>query len=200
MARKTGSHSEITRPRIRDAALRLFARHGYAAVSMRQIASEVGIQAGAIYLYFEDKQALLFDLMNTHMDDLHAAWVAVEKPAGPLNLLRTFTRFHIFYHIDRPDHVFIAYMELRSLTPENFAVIQEKRRAYEQILEDVLLAGVNAGVLELRDVRVTTMAVIGMLTGVTTWYREDGRLGRNRLERHYWRLLRRMMLGDKVKV
>ncbi len=199
MARKTGSHSEITRPRIRDAALKLFARHGYAAVSMRQIASEVGIQAGAIYLYFEDKQALLFELMNTHMDDLHAAWAAVEKPDGPMNLLRTFTRFHIFYHIDRPDDVFIAYMELRSLEPENYAVILEKRRAYEQILEGILTKGVEAEAIELRDVRVTTKAVIGMLTGVTTWFREDGRLGRNRLERHYWRLLRRMLLGASVR-
>ena len=39
MARKTGSHSEITGPRIRAAAQHLFARHGYAAVSMRQIAA-----------------------------------------------------------------------------------------------------------------------------------------------------------------
>ncbi|NBC95477.1 MAG: TetR family transcriptional regulator, partial [Deinococcus-Thermus bacterium] len=41
MPRKTGSHGQITGPRIRAAALRLFARHGYAAVSMRQIAAEV---------------------------------------------------------------------------------------------------------------------------------------------------------------
>ena len=42
MARTTGSHSDITGPRVRAAALRLFARGGYAAVSMRAIAAEVG--------------------------------------------------------------------------------------------------------------------------------------------------------------
>ena len=47
MARKPGSRAEITGPRLRDAALRLFARDGYAAVSMRQIAAEVGVQATA---------------------------------------------------------------------------------------------------------------------------------------------------------
>ncbi|MCB2138465.1 MAG: TetR family transcriptional regulator, partial [Rhodobacteraceae bacterium] len=41
MARKPGSRSDITGPRIRTAARRLFARHGFAAVSMRQIAAEV---------------------------------------------------------------------------------------------------------------------------------------------------------------
>ncbi len=55
-------------------ALRLFARQGFAAVSMRQIASEVGVQAGALYLYTPDKQTLLFDLMTTHMNELLQAW------------------------------------------------------------------------------------------------------------------------------
>ncbi|MFT5345991.1 MAG: AcrR family transcriptional regulator, partial [Dinoroseobacter sp.] len=42
MARKLGSHSDITGPRVTAAATRLIARHGFAAVSMRQIAGEVG--------------------------------------------------------------------------------------------------------------------------------------------------------------
>ena len=50
MARTQGSHSDITGPRVREAALHLFARHGYAAVSMRKIAAEVGVQAGALLL------------------------------------------------------------------------------------------------------------------------------------------------------
>ena len=76
MARKPGSRSEITGPRLREAALRLFARDGYAAVSMRQIAAEVGVQAGALYLYTADKQSLLADLMADHLEALLAAWAA----------------------------------------------------------------------------------------------------------------------------
>jgi len=41
---------------------------------MRQIAAEVGVQAGALYLYTPDKQTLLFDLMIEHLDQLQAAW------------------------------------------------------------------------------------------------------------------------------
>ena len=40
MARTQGSKAEITGPAVRDAARRLFARHGFAAVSMRQIAAD----------------------------------------------------------------------------------------------------------------------------------------------------------------
>ncbi len=113
MARTQGSHSELTRPRVRAAAQSLFARSGYAAVSMRQIASEVGLQAGALYNYTPDKQALLFDLMKQHMDELLAAHAALPVAQSPLAALEAFTRFHINFHLERPDAVFIAYMELR---------------------------------------------------------------------------------------
>lgn len=178
MARKTGSHSDITGPRVRDAALRLFARHGYAAVSMRQIAAEVGVQAGALYLYTPDKQSLLVDLMATHLEALLAASHAEDWPTAPVARLEAFARFHVEFHLARPEAVFIAYMELRSLEPENFARIEVLRRRYEDLLEGILSAGAAAGSFSVPDTRLATMALIAMLTGVTTWYREGGRLSR----------------------
>jgi AcrR family transcriptional regulator len=80
MARKQGSHGEITGPKVRAAALRLFARHGFAAVSMRQIAGEVGVQAGALYLYTADKQTLLFELMRDHLAELLEDWQRRTRP------------------------------------------------------------------------------------------------------------------------
>lgn len=190
MARKTGSHSDITGPRVREAALMLFARHGFAAVSMRRIAAEVGVQAGALYLYTKDKQSLLFDLMRSHMNDLLAAWEDEPKGAGALAQLEAFSRFHIRYHLDRPDAVFIAYMELRNLTPENFAAIEALRRQYEGKLEAILKAGQDEGVILLSDIRLTAMALIAMLTGVSSWYRDDGRLSRDAVTDIYWSMVR----------
>lgn len=191
MARKTGSHAEKTGPLVREAALRLFARHGYAAVSMRQIAGEVGIGAGALYLYTPDKQTLLFTLMREHMEHLLATWAEVKGSGSSVDRLENFCRFHIAYHLDRPDKVFISYMELRNLTPENFAVLEELRKRYENELEEILRAGNKDGSFTIADAKLTTMATIAALTGVTTWYKEDGRLSRERVERIYWNLIRR---------
>lgn len=185
MARKTGSHSEITGPRIRAAAERLFARHGFAAVSMRQIAAEVGVQAGALYLYTPDKQSLLADLMRSHLDSLLAAHAALRQLEGPQARLAQFARFHIGYHIDRPDAVFVAYMELRNLAPENFTEIEALRRCYEDRLEAILQDGRAAGLFLVPDTKLATLALIAMLTGVTNWYREGGRLGRAEVEKIY---------------
>lgn len=191
MARKTGSHSEITGPRIRAAALRLFARHGYAAVSMRQIAAEVGVQAGALYLYTRDKETLLFDLLKSHMDELIEAWDAEAAGKTPLERLEAFVRFHIRFNLDRPDAVFLSYMELRNLGAENFAAIEALRREYENRLEAILRAGLNAGAVAAPDTKLATLAIIAMLTGVNTWYREGGRLSRDRVGDIYWDMVRK---------
>lgn len=195
MARKTGSHSDITGPLVRDAAQRLFAQHGFAAVSMRQIAAQVGVQAGALYNYTSDKQSLLFELMRAHLEALLEAWQSEPKGDTPLERLEAFTRFHIGFHLDRPDAVFIAYMELRNLEPCNFEVIEGLRKRYETALEDILRDGKAAGDFTLPDTKLATLAVIAMLTGVTTWYRDDGRLSRARVVRVYWNMVRKAVGG-----
>lgn len=192
MARTTGSHADITGPKVRDAALRLFAQRGYAAVSMRAIAAEVGVQAGALYNYTPDKQSLLFELMRSHMEELLAQPLASE--AAPLARLRHFVDLHIRFHADRPDAVFIAYMELRNLEPDNFVQIEALRRQYENGLEAILQAGAADGVFEVSDSKIMTLAIIAMLTGVNTWFRSEGRLSLDQVVAQYWEMVRKAVV------
>ncbi|WP_299674374.1 TetR/AcrR family transcriptional regulator [uncultured Roseobacter sp.] len=190
MARTAGSHSDITGPKVRAAALKLFAQQGFAAVSMREIAREVGVQVGALYNYTTDKQSLLYDLMQSHLEALLDAFED-DPAADPQARLQHFVQFHIGFHHDRPDAVFIAYMELRNLTPENFARIEALRRQYEDKLEAILQAGVAGGVFAVADTKIATMAVIAMLTGVSTWFRAGGRLSLDDVQAQYWQMVRK---------
>ncbi|SOC02213.1 TetR family transcriptional regulator [Rhodobacter maris] len=158
---------------------------------MRQIAAAVGVQAGALYLYTPDKEALLFDLLKTHMEELLVAWAEEPRGDGALGTLESFVRFHIRYNLMRAEAVFLSYMELRNLNAANFAVIEALRGRYEAELETILKAGQAEGSLVLPDTKLATMAIIAMLTGVTTWYREGGRLGRETVETIYWDMVRK---------
>jgi AcrR family transcriptional regulator len=158
---------------------------------MRQIAKEVGVQAGALYNYIPDKQTLLFDLLRGHMENLLTAWEAEDQSGTAPQRLEAFTRFHIRFHLERPDEVFISYMELRNLTPENFAVIEGLRRRYEDHLEQILRDGTAEGCFQISDPKVATMAVIAMVTGVTTWYRTAGRLSVDEVEQIYWAMVQK---------
>ncbi|MGB5865195.1 MAG: TetR/AcrR family transcriptional regulator [Sulfitobacter sp.] len=190
MARTAGSHSDVTGPRVRAAAQELFARGGYAAVSMRAIAAQVGVQVGALYNYTPDKQTLLFDLMEGHMRDLLEAFED-DAAFAPDARLMAFVAFHIEFHHARPDAVFIAYMELRNLEPANFARIEAMRRQYEDGLERILHDGVAAKVFRVADTKITTLAIIAMLTGVNTWFHDGGRLSLKEITAHYSDMVQR---------
>ena len=190
MARTTGSHSQITEPKIRAVATELFARHGFAAVSMRQIAAEVGVQVGALYNHIPDKQTLLFELMRDHLEALFTAFED-DPEADPLDRLQNFVRFHIRFHNGRSDAVFIAYMELRNLSPVNFATIELMRKRYEDQVQRIIEAGRDMGVFRVDDPKIATLAIIAMLTGVTTWFRAGGRLSLDEIEARY----RQMVCG-----
>ncbi|MEM9331319.1 MAG: TetR/AcrR family transcriptional regulator [Pseudomonadota bacterium] len=189
MARTAGSIGTETAKRVLKEALTLFAHQGYAAVSMRQIATACGLQAGALYNHFPTKQSILHGLMVNHLEELLAALEAEGLPEAPEKALEAFTRFHIRYHIGKPEEVFIAYMELRNLEPEHYTQIMKLRQKYERVLRGILRDGLSEGVFQLDDVPVSAMSIISMMTGVNTWYRYGGRLSAEEIEEIYVNLI-----------
>jgi AcrR family transcriptional regulator len=163
----------------------LFAKYGYAAVSMRRIASRVGLQVGALYRYTPDKQSLLFDLLKDHMIRVLSTWEEECKELEPEEMLKEFMKFHIRFHIQRPESVAISYNELRNLSPLNYKTINKMRRSYEVSLEKILIRGQNSGCFEVEDTKLTTMALIAMLNGVLNWYKPEGRLSLSDVEEIY---------------
>jgi AcrR family transcriptional regulator len=172
MARTIGSHGPTTLEAIRKAGVRLIFEHGYEAMSLRQLAAEVGIQAGSLYNHISTKQDLLFDLVQDHINDLlRELDLALEGKADPVEQLRAFVAFHVTYHMTRKREVFIANSELRSLDAKNYDAVVSLRGAYEQRLAQILTDGVSDGVFEVVDIQVATFAIIALLTGLCTWYR-----------------------------
>ncbi len=177
MARTTGSDGEKTEAATREAAIELIARYGYEAVSMRQLAAEVGVQAAALYRYFPTKEDLLFSLMREHMDALLSAWNNARPAASdPTTRLIAYVTNHIAFHIARRPSTHISNMELRSLSPERLTQILKLRTAYEKELRTILRDGSDDDSFDIDDTGLTAMALIQMMTGVIVWFRPGERL------------------------
>ncbi|MFP5020027.1 TetR/AcrR family transcriptional regulator [Pseudonocardia phyllosphaerae] len=83
-----------TRAEIRAAAVDLFARRGYDATSLREIAERIGVTKAALYYHYPSKDALLADLVDPMLDGLRelAADLA-EHPARVRDLLERYWDF-----------------------------------------------------------------------------------------------------------
>lgn len=177
MARTTGSDGGKTEAAIREAATGLIARFGYEAVSMRQLAAEVGVQAAALYRYFPTKEDLLFALMRGHMEALADAWQAARPLSrDPVIRLAAYIENHIAFHVRRRHSTHVSNMELRSLSPERLTHILKMRAAYEKELRGILRDGAEQGLFAIEDIGLTAMALIQMITGVIVWFRPGDRL------------------------
>jgi AcrR family transcriptional regulator len=200
LARTTGSDGEKTEAAIRAAAEMLIARHGYEAVSMRQLATEVGVQAAALYRYFPTKEDLLFTLLNQHMQLLAAAW-AKARPAtdDPARRLAAFVANHIRFHVTRRHSTHVSNMELRSLSRERLSAVLKLRSAYEKELRLILRDGAEQGTFAIDDVGLTAMAIIQMITGVIVWFRPDERLSVGEVTQTYLAMTMRLVGAAQAK-
>lgn len=167
---------------------------------MRQLAEEVGVQPAAFYRYYPNKQELLFSVMRDHMERLLGAWQQENgKAQGVRERFAAFIRFHIQYHVERRDDVHIANMELRSLSPDNLAIIVKLRSTYEGSLRDILDEGIEAGAFDIADIALTTRAIIAMTTGVNVWFRADDRLTASEVAENYVELGLRLVGAKKIE-
>lgn len=186
MARIKGSDGRKTAQRILDESLSLIAQSGYSAVSMRMIAQAVGVNVGALYNHFPNKQQILVQLLGDHMNGLLKSWADVNLTGlHPAEKLEKFVRFHIAFNVPRADAVFISFMELRSLEPENHKRIEKLRKKYETSVRDIIEEGFQQKQFKIEDVHVAAMSVIGSLIGINTWYRAKGRLSQKNIEDFY---------------
>jgi AcrR family transcriptional regulator len=194
MARTVGSLGERTQGAIREAALGLMAKRGYEAMSMRELAAEVGVQPAALYRYFPTKEELLFALLIEHMEALAAAWEAARpEGAAPSRQLTAFVENHIRFHVARRHSTHVSNMELRSLSPGRLSQVLKLRNAYEKDLRAILRDGCDNGDFVIDDTGLTAMAIIQMLTGVIVWFRPGERLTVDQVTQTYLTMTMRLV-------
>ena len=171
-----------TREAIDRAAVELFARLGYHATPMREIASAAGVQAAAIYHWYPSKEAILVRLQDDFMERLTEKVVAaVEAEDRPAMRLAAAVREHVVFHGLHPLAAFVTDSEIRALTDEPRRALIAQRDAYQARFGDMIRAGVRDGSLHASNAEVATYAILLQCTGVALWFDPKGPLGLDRV-------------------
>jgi AcrR family transcriptional regulator len=158
-------------------AVQLFAEMGYHAAPLREIARIAGIQAASIYYHYTNKQALLVEIMETHMQRLNANLQRIlEEQDDPRRRLYAAIANHIRLHTSYKAEFFIIDTEIRALEGENRAYILSLRDQYASMIQGLLRDGMERGAFRQSDVKIASYALIAMCTEVSNWFRPDGRL------------------------
>ena len=82
----------VTRARLLNAALELFASRGYSGTSVDAIADAAGVSAGLLYYHFDSKPALLNAIFEQSLADVQATFAAADGESNPEDRLPALLR------------------------------------------------------------------------------------------------------------
>ncbi|HEV7236644.1 MAG TPA: TetR/AcrR family transcriptional regulator C-terminal domain-containing protein, partial [Ktedonobacteraceae bacterium] len=130
-----------------------------------------------IYYHYANKEALLVEIMESHMLQLNANLERIlSAQSDPLQRLYAAIANHIRLHTTYKNEFFIIDTEIRALEGDKRTNILALRDRYEKLLQELLRDGMEKGIFRQSDVKVSSYAIIAMCTEVATWFRPNGRL------------------------
>jgi AcrR family transcriptional regulator len=158
-----------TRQAIIEAATALFIEHGYNGFSLRGVAEQIGYSPGTIYLYFKDKDALLFQLADegfrTFGDMLQAAVDGSERADEQL---RAMGRAYLAFGFQHPVHYRLMFLERTDFMcrEADSAPIGDTWLETFQILENTVKRGIAVGHLRGEHPQAVADALWAGLHGI----------------------------------
>jgi AcrR family transcriptional regulator len=159
--------------RLLEAAVVAVAERGYHGVSVRDLASDTGVQAASFYAHFGSKEELLFELVHLghRKHYAHVRDAILGAGADPVDQLRAAVRANIWFHATYPLLTIAANSEMHALNAEHFATIAGLRHDAGTLLTAVVERGNSAGVLHCPDPWLPLSAVAGMALRIAWWFR-----------------------------
>lgn len=156
---------------IRTTALQLFVDHGFHSVSLRQLATAVGMQAGSLYNHIESKDALLFELIERYETQLLRALPGNRVILGdPLKALNAFIRAHVTFTSEHRQRWLLARLEYRCLTTDQRPLIQAVRDDTARRLGAILQAGMDQGRFVKVQIQTMVPCMLAMLNEISSWH------------------------------
>lgn len=134
----SNSISAEPRDQLKQAAERLFAERGFHRLSLRQLASEVGLYPGSLYAHFDSKDSLLQELIEDGYDALLEGARADLYRAPRDGALEALVRHHLAFRRAHPCWFFLATVERRHLAASRQAEILCYERDYEGLFVGAL--------------------------------------------------------------
>lgn len=176
MARPRAATYDDQREHILARAAEFFARQGYTATTMNQVAAACGVTKPTLYHYFADKQSLLLHIAAGHVARLEMLAAEVRAldlvPEARLRLL--IERFMQAY-ADAQHHHRVLTEDVRFLPEvERQQVLTAERRVVDGFADAIVALRPELQGRQLH--KPLTMLLFGMMNWTFTWLRPDGTL------------------------
>jgi AcrR family transcriptional regulator len=162
---------ELARQELRavilDAAAALFLEEGYDAFSMRHVAERIGYSATTIYRHFEDKDDLLFSVVDRGFSEFGARLAeAAASTTDPVRRLAAIGRAYVRFGLEQPGYYRVMFVDRSEYLATPPAGSEQPRMRSFGVLQDAVNLAVDAGAVRRGDTRAYAHALWALVHGI----------------------------------
>lgn len=161
------------RQEILHAALRAFKERGYHATTLDDIAERIGVRKTALYHYFPDKEAILYECHRESLAEIERLMKEARELDTASEQLAHVIREHVRVMTDTLEGSPLAF-EVTAFSPERQEEMIAARDRYERELRSIIDRGIEDGEFRQVDSKVAVFAVLGAINWIARWYSPEG--------------------------
>jgi AcrR family transcriptional regulator len=158
------------RERLFEAAVELFATHGFHSISLRDLASHLGIQAGSLYHHIENKECLLFELIESALSDLLVTTKrCISGAKRTSDRVRSFVQVFVSFTSYEKNRLILVNREFVNLSEEHKHHVDQLKKNYQNLLYEIIENKCRVKDGSDERIHLLTNTIIGMLYGQLQW-------------------------------
>ena len=167
---------DTQREQILARAAELFARQGYTATSMNQVALACGVSKPSLYHYVRDKYQLLVEIAEDHVGRLQALVLrAQQQPLEPQARVRELIGSFLEVYADAQAAHRVLTEDVKFLAPADRERVLDAQRAVVAAFADAI-ADTRPELRKTDLHKPLTMLLFGMMNWMFTWLQPGGKL------------------------
>lgn len=171
---------DLKRQLLLEAACRLFAEHGYADTSVEMVTNELGSTKAVFYYQYPDKQSVLEAIFDHALTGTRTVIEgAIEAGGTPDEIVERLAHAYAAWVIDNQVMVSVIWRESSSLLPATRKAMAQRQRGIHALVAEVIGRGIEAGIFAKEETGTSARALLGMISFVYAWWRDDGRMKRD---------------------
>ncbi|MBI3014352.1 MAG: TetR/AcrR family transcriptional regulator [Candidatus Tectomicrobia bacterium] len=159
---------------LRQAAA-LFSEKGYPSASIRDLSRVSGRSMAGLYYYFAGKEELLYRICAQSLQEiLEELDRSLPQIAPPQEKLRYLVAVHLDYFLNHRDEMRVLSQDSEFLQGEHKEKLAEQQKGYyllcQQVLREVWEEAGSGQEISREELRLSTLALFGMINWVYKWY------------------------------
>lgn len=157
-----------------EEAAHIINEKGYVGMTMRDLATRVGIEAASLYNHIQSKEQILNFICFKLADTYTSAMTEIEDSQESIpEKIQSLIQLHVKINAESATLASVMNDEWRHLSEPELSRFLNLRRSYEQRFLNIIEEGIDTNLLQCDDSKITLYTILSSMRWLQHWYNEN---------------------------